>query len=164
MISDVHVFCDMDGVLVDWESAFFKETGYTYEQLQDNKPYRLIQSFPISWWDELEWLPDGKHLWGYLYSHFHHLSILSSPTNGDPEEKSRKGKMGWIERELDILPSQVILQSNKHEYVDQHMPSILIDDTPKKITKWLNAGGIGILHKNTKDTIHELETIVGGIS
>jgi len=36
----------------------------------------------------------------------------------------------------------------------------LIDDLPRNIDPWIEAGGIGILHKNTEDTIKKLKKII----
>jgi hypothetical protein len=36
---------------------------------------------------------------------------------------------------------------------------ILIDDKPETIDNWNNAGGIGILYKNTPDTLKQLKTL-----
>ena len=35
----------------------------------------------------------------------------------------------------------------------------MIDDRPKNIEAWENAGGIGILHKSAKHTIDELKKL-----
>ena len=37
--------------------------------------------------------------------------------------------------------------------------NVLIDDRPKNIEAWENAGGIGILHKSAKHTIDELKKL-----
>jgi hypothetical protein len=82
--------------------------------------------------------------------------------------------MNWINSNLGILQTtpttksknwdldtKIILSSHKHLYVipDPTIKSILIDDTPAKIEKWTNAGGIGILHKSAAETITQLERI-----
>ena len=36
---------------------------------------------------------------------------------------------------------------------------LLIDDFNKKLEKWTNAGGIGVLHNDSTDTIRVLEEI-----
>ena len=38
--------------------------------------------------------------------------------------------------------------------------SVLIDDRPKNINAWIDAGGIGILHKNAADTIAQLQDLI----
>jgi hypothetical protein len=37
----------------------------------------------------------------------------------------------------------------------------LIDDFPEKINAFVAAGGIGILHKSTSETLKELKKILG---
>lgn len=36
---------------------------------------------------------------------------------------------------------------------------ILIDDMEKNITRWVEAGGVGILHVNAADTIEQLKAL-----
>jgi hypothetical protein len=38
--------------------------------------------------------------------------------------------------------------------------SVIIDDTPDVITAWNKAGGVGILHKDVKETIKTLDTLL----
>ena len=38
-------------------------------------------------------------------------------------------------------------------------PAILIDDYPKNVDQFKNAGGIGILHTNSQNTISQLKRI-----
>ena len=37
--------------------------------------------------------------------------------------------------------------------------NILIDDRPENIEAWESEGGIGILHKNARDTINEIKKL-----
>ena len=46
---------------------------------------------------------------------------------------------------------------NKKEFAASH--AILIDDKPENIEDWIGAQGIGILHKNTIETIKHLKNI-----
>ena len=47
--------------------------------------------------------------------------------------------------------------ADKHKYAAPN--HILIDDRMKAIGPWRKAGGIGILHKDTKDTIAKLKLL-----
>ena len=42
--------------------------------------------------------------------------------------------------------------------------NVLIDDRQSNIDAWESEGGIGILHKNARDTIKELKMLRSGIS
>ena len=40
--------------------------------------------------------------------------------------------------------------------------NVLIDDEPKNIEAWEDAGGIGILHTSAKETINKLKELRNG--
>lgn len=48
-------------------------------------------------------------------------------------------------------------EKDKHKYA--HARSVLIDDTPKKIRAFQEAGGIGILHTSARESLAELESV-----
>jgi hypothetical protein len=54
----------------------------------------------------------------------------------------------------------ITLRSDKKKYAKSNgIPNILIDDWEPNIAEWNAAGGIGILHKNTEDTIQRLKKL-----
>jgi len=97
------------------------------------------------------WKEDGKELWNFLKK-YDNVKILSKPSK---DRLSKKGKIIWCKRELGVKP---ILSFKKSDYADKN--SILIDDLKQNIDEWIQAGGIGILHKNTKNTIQQLKKYV----
>jgi hypothetical protein len=168
------VFCDMDGVLTDFNNGFKKLNTEglgpkEYEQeYGKNKIWPLISDQGSLFWSNLEWMSDGKELWNYLQQYT--PTILSSPSR---EYSSIIGKMTWINSNLGITQrkpvtrnkdwdkdTKIILSSHKHLFVIPGTVCILIDDTPSKIEKWESAGGIGILHTNTVDTLSRLNAIL----
>jgi len=152
------IFCDMDGVIVAFNKGYEELSGYTLEYAE--KVYKTdpqifwkpINDAGYEWWANLEWMPDGKELWNYILPH--NPTILTAPSKG---EDCPKGKRIWTKRELgDEIP--VIIERDKYKYAESN--HILIDDTKEKVEDWVNAGGIGILHGNTKDTIKLLKEIL----
>lgn len=155
----VHMFCDMDGVLADFEKHFLEYTGRNIKEIEKPESYKVISSLPIEWWATIPWMPQAKLLWDFLYNNFENLNILSSPSS-DKQRKSHKGKMQWLEKEgivKQITEENCIIAENKHHYVIEGETCILIDDTPKKIDSWKKAGGIGILHTDVNKTLDELK-------
>lgn len=170
-----HIFCDMDGVLTNFEKRF-KDIKSNTENLSPNEYdskhgkwsiWKLIEPEGITWWSEMEWMTDGKQLWDYIKNH--KPTILSAPSK-DPD--SPLGKLKWINNNLDINQKfytinpkkwkehyRIIFNSKKYLFVRSKY-DILIDDTPEKVEKWRNAGGTAILHKNAKNTITELEKLL----
>tara|TARA_Y100000310_G_scaffold267837_2_gene280106 strand:- start:19882 stop:20490 length:609 start_codon:yes stop_codon:yes gene_type:complete len=102
-------------------------------------------------WATLPWMTGGPMLWKTIKDH--NPIILSSPIH----EGSRRGKMRWVRNELgpDV---KVILTTNKQKFAREG--DILIDDFSKYMTKWTEAGGLGILHKDPRDTIAHLNSLL----
>ena len=173
--ADYRIFCDMDGVLCNFDKRFKdlnpEHLNFNEYEAKHGKSssWELIKKEGEKFWSELNWMPDGGELWSYL-NQISAPTILSSPSR---EYSSIKGKMKWIGANLGISQStattkskgwdkdtRIILSSHKHLYVLPEVKSILIDDTESKIDKWEAAGGIGILHTSTAETIASLNRII----
>lgn len=149
------IYCDMDGVLTDFNEACFKATGIklTEHTKLTQATWNKIEDAGLDFWENMSWKKDGKELWNYIKKY--EPDILSSPAKFD---ESRVGKINWVERELgeDV---RVVLRSSKKKKDLAKSNYILIDDREDNIAGWKEKGGIGILHKNTKDTIKELKKL-----
>jgi hypothetical protein len=171
----VRVFCDLDGVLVDFNRGFKmidankdKLSPKEYEEKYGiEKMWEMVDEAGDSYWANLKWMKDGRELWDYL-SQFDPI-ILSSPSRS---KHSVHGKMKWINRNLGIgqekptksskkwdPESRIILSGYKYKFA-QGENDILIDDTEQKIKDWTEAGGTGILHNDATDTIRVMEEIL----
>jgi len=156
---DYKIYCDMDGVLVDFKKGFQNLTGQTLGAPKIGKERdKFWADFNVilkekdmlerEFWAGLPWMSDGKQLWNYIKKHS--PMILSAPSHSD---ESKIGKKQWIKRELGNVPTT--LAYNKEKYA--HQNGILIDDRKDFIDKWVANGGIGILHTSTSKTISELK-------
>jgi len=168
-IAKPRLFCDMDGVLSDWDSQFEKEAGMTIDEFQKeyskNASWKLVGKAGEQFWAGMEWMPDGIDLWAFIRK-FNPI-ILSSPSL-DP--KSITGKAKWLKKNLNwdfpyitkkedwTGKERTIFYGNKFEFATGPQ-DILIDDTPKKLDAWVAAGGTGILHTSAKETIAELKKL-----
>ena len=122
-MSKYKIYCDMDGVLVDFNKGYKELTGedLTGEHRNDTDFWDPITKVGYDFWFNLEWVPDGKQLWNYIKKH--EPKILSAPSR---EEVSRVAKHDWIEKELP--GTHLILRSAKHKKDFAAPTSILIDD------------------------------------
>jgi hypothetical protein len=178
---------DLDGVLCNFEKGIVDKVKKVYKKFQDgtasnfekkhiqkaidkgldfslenvkNKTFRNL-SFAlilddVDYWANLEWMPDGKELWNFVKNYS--PKILTSPgTSG--VNAAEKGKKIWVKNNLHPAPAEVLVEHDKHIYAGKN--NILIDDSEKKINPWINAGGEGILHKNSETTINILKTKYG---
>jgi hypothetical protein len=171
------IFCDMDGVLTDFNGDFIKlpdnKDGIGPAEYEDQYGkeafWSLIDKYGEDFWSNMSWMPDGKQLWNFLVPY--DPVILSAPSKN---KVCVTGKLKWIDKNLpQIAPnpfqlkskngwdgvSQVILDPDKYRYARSKY-DILIDDTPKKINPWRDTGAIGILHISADETISILKTIL----
>jgi 5'(3')-deoxyribonucleotidase len=114
-------------------------------------------------WMNLPWKEDGLQLWNFVINSNNDFYILSSPT----DSKCKRGKYIWLLSELklksfknrfEFVLNNVFFEKKKYLYAEPN--SILIDDSEYNIKMFQKYGGIGILHKNTKQTIKELKKIL----
>ena len=154
---ELKIFCDMDGVLCNWQKAWL-DLGVSDLDGEDyEKKYgatalwsNILKKGGLEFWSEMDWMPDGKQLWNYIKKY--NPTILTTPAKN---KFSKEGKEDWVKRELgpDV---PLIFSKDKFEHADTE--SILIDDYEKKIDNWINQGdGIGILHTSADKTIEELK-------
>ena len=148
------IYCDMDGVLVDFIKGYFELTGIDIsdEFHSDKKFWEPIDKGGVDFWTKLEWTPDGKELWDYIKKY--DPELLSSPSR---ENESRVGKRLWVKRELP--GSHLILRSASKKQEFANPEAILIDDRPSNIKQWKEAGGITIHHTSAKDSIKQLKQL-----
>jgi 5'(3')-deoxyribonucleotidase len=149
------IFCDMDGVLVDFEKGYLELTGLDISGQWHTTPefWNPINEKGQEFWDNLEWMKDGKKLWSYIEEYY--PVLLSSPSRNG--YGSRKGKNSWVNRELPGVPLLLEYSNNKKKYAGEDC--ILIDDRDSNIEQWISNGGIGILHKDFDTTVIELEKL-----
>ena len=147
------IYCDMDGVLVDFDKGYKDLTGTEASFSTDPKQFwEPIQKAGAAFWIKLKWMPDGKQLWNYIQKY--NPELLSAPSR---DESSKIGKFVWVKR--NIPGTKLILRSadKKQEFAKPN--TILIDDRADNIQRWKDAGGVGIHHTSTADTIKQLQDL-----
>jgi len=91
--------------------------------------------------------------------------ILSSPVGdeNDPSNPSVQEKKDWVRDNFGGMVDKVIITTDKGSVVKGKC-CLLIDDRPKYVEKFTSAGGSAILHKNSKDTMSEMEKMIPSLS
>ena len=142
------VYLDMDGVLADFFGEWSKISGVNhYKDIKNiDKALDDIRKHP-TFWTDLPVLPHAKELIKTVIDNYGEYYICSKPLEGDP--RSESGKRAWIRMHLsDHPPAGVILTHVKEQHaMNGEIPSILIDDYGVNVTKWQEAGGIGIKYE-----------------
>ena len=164
----VNLFCDMDGVICDLDRKIQEVFGTDYAAIQ-NKNYLWSKLGDIDHlFLNLEPMPHYRTLFNYLKSLEQigsiHLEILTSlPYSTNKLVTAKQDKIDWVRKYLDpdIVVNTVVGGAKKRNFV-KHPTDILLDDMPRNIDAWNNAGGTGILFKNNADAISRIGNILAG--
>ena len=150
------IYCDMDGVLVDFEKGYYDLTGVHTKQFVkgDSAFWEPISKKGASFWANLDWMPDGQELWSYIKKY--KPNILSAPSQ-DPS--SKVGKEAWLKMNLQNSFKKAYFYNRANKKLFAGSNRILIDDMQQTIDEWNNAGGIGIFHTSAANTIKELKKL-----
>jgi hypothetical protein len=161
--SKYKIFCDLDGVLVDFQGGVKKLTGgldfNVYAELHGKtKMWSLITQQGSIWWVNLPWKSDGKIL-GKFIKDFD-VAILSAGNKNYTGDMVSIGKRQWCIDNLGTRISVIIADNSKEKQYHSQPNYILIDDLESNIQEWKIRGGIGILYKNSNQTIKDLNNIL----
>lgn len=141
------IYCDMDGVLTDFESRFEHFSGMHPQE------YEKAHGIPAFWnlidvkigvrfWVGMNWMPQGQRLWDFISPY--KPDLLTSPSR---DNASRLGKQLWAKNNLSPKPKVIMAYSkDKQRYANEN--SILIDDKKSNINEWAAKGGIAIRCKD----------------
>jgi len=157
---DLKIYCDLDGVLTDFDERFEHFSGATPSEYKDRfgeaKFWNLIDNeVGLKFWAKMGWMPGGKQLWDYI-SKFD-TQILTSPSR---HENSRLGKNIWVKENLNPTPRvNFAYSSDKQRFANPN--SILIDDKKSNIDEWAARGGIAVRCKdgNIKPVLDRLKEL-----
>jgi hypothetical protein len=156
-MNDITLYLDMDGVLADFNKAYTK-----YDPLkEDRKRFRqAVLDYKI--FEDLDFMPDTQELLNHV-SRLHgvRIEILTSMGTHDPFQgnEAKRQKQLWLNKHN--IPYKANFVRNKQEKSQYATPtSILIDDSVGCIAPFNAAGGHGILHKHSSETIRILDSII----
>ena len=179
-VSEYKIYCDMDGVLCDFDEGYKNATKSlkgdngkpkfpngisTKEANAKGKKYfwelfrESVGENEKDFWANLPWQPGGENLWTFISPY--NPNILSSPAINFSKPQDQQldpnyneaiiGKKEWINKNLYNVGKEIFVPASQK--VDSVAPNhILIDDMKKNTDAWEAAGGIAILHKNYATT------------
>jgi hypothetical protein len=141
------IYCDMDGVLTDFQKRFEHFSGTTPKEYENKYGtaafWNLIDvEIGLKFWSEMDWMPQGQQLWQFIEKY--KPELLTSPSK---DNSSRLGKKLWVKNNLTPLPNVIFSYSeDKQRYANPN--AILIDDKKSNINEWAAKGGIAIRCKD----------------
>ena len=151
------IFCDLDGVLADFEKGV--------QKLFNKHPNEINARFMWSslrktkgFFENLEWMEDGRQLWEHIKI-YNPIILTGCPYGGWAEQQ----KYNWCARELGPDIRVITCKSDdKPNYCIQN--SILIDDRDKIKYNWSVKLGYFITHRNTSQTLEKLEKVIKDVN
>lgn len=154
------IYLDSDGVICNFEKKVEEIAGQPFSQISKGYMWKLIEDYnkTIPFFESLEKMADADILMEFIRQKFINHFILTA-TGYTPHDADIQ-KKNWYAKNYD---NKLIVKTTKksHSKAEYATPmSILIDDRSKSIDPWVEAGGIGILHKNAETTINELKKIL----
>lgn len=160
-MQDFYIYCDLDGVLVDLAGRIsqiyqkdLRNGSFTQEFYKLMEKMSVVEK--LDFWTSLDQTHDCMQLWNFIKQF--DPEILTSCSG---MAVACWGKKRWCLQNLFIKTRKVICVSQSVE--KQHYSGknkILIDDLESNILEWEAKGGIGILHKNSKDSVKLLKNIL----
>lgn len=164
------LYCDLDGVLVNFIKGASTLYQHVHNEEYDNSKYSDEEYANQLWktvndyidagnefWFNLEKLPDADKLW----THIKHMDPIILTATGRRYQPAAEQKAKWVTHNINTSTKTIAVTRSvdKAQYASPN--AILIDDSPRSINPWIQAGGIGILHTSAADTIQQLNKILG---
>ena len=169
------IFCDMDGVIVDFDEGYKQLTGMSTHHADAQGKKEFWKAFrqglvdkdisEESYWANLDWQPGGKELWDYI-SQYKPYVLTAPAVNFDLPDNQRysqeynesmKGKLNWVKRLPNMRKIYFAAAKNKAKFARPN--HILIDDRKDTIDAWNANGGIGILYQSAQQVIEDLKKL-----
>jgi|TARA_B100001079_G_scaffold250770_1_gene242578 hypothetical protein len=155
-----NIYCDMDGVLVDF-------VKYTSEHLGQRFTDENWTDLPIDMFYRMPPMTDAKVLWNFIgkYDPFILTAVpRKSPERGPVSERAADDKKRWMNKHFRVNDARVfaVLRKHKANFAKDGRdgrPNLLIDDHAKNVDAFKKAGGLGVVHTSARNTIKELRKL-----
>ena len=133
------LFCDLDGVLANFEQGVINKFKKTPDQLKPGIMWGCINK-SNTFFDTLPWMPNGRQLWEQI-KQYDPIILTGIPNGPSAAEQKRR----WCARELgDHIHVITCATKDKPKYCLSN--SILIDDRTDNLNAWNEKGGRFILY------------------
>lgn len=173
------VFCDMDGVMCDFDLQFTQMIGSSPKEFESqygtSKFWNEIANKGELFWSSMEKMPDFNQLKDGIVKIVNDnnldLQVLTS-TSGNwiiknhPRDEAKevirnieKGKLEWLRNNWSGLKVNFSGSGgSKAKFAKPN--SCLIDDLSKNIESFESAGGKGIIHTTASKSLNDLQLLI----
>lgn len=159
------IYCDMDGVIVDFFRGVRELTGLNFKERITEKHildagHNIICNTPW-FWENLPPMRDYAYLWSFINKFNPH--ILTAKPEWD-DRNVHNGKWIWTLKYTPVNADRFncVQRKDKKQYaINKYTgkPNLLIDDLRQNIDEFIDAGGIGIHHVSSVTTVLKLKKL-----
>lgn len=162
----IEINVDMDGVIADFDQLadtltkkYFQKT---LEQASKREMWTAIGKFQktssTGFWQMLMPMEGSDLMMDFIHNTGIDYGILSAV--GNKGFNANPQKLRWMADTFPQTPTIRLVTSSSDKAKFAKPGAVLIDDRDKSIDPWVEAGGIGILHKDCATTIEKLKQLL----
>lgn len=154
----MQIYCDMDGVLADFDVGFEQVMGYALPPRslrEENLDWVTLRARAPEFFRHLPLMPGALKLWEYIEPRG--AKIL---TGVPPEvDTSANHKIDWAVALLRAQKERVLCCRARYKFHVCRPGDVLIDDWERYRPRWEAAGGLWITHTDADSTIQQLKEL-----
>lgn len=147
------LFLDMDGVLADFDTGYYRLFGELPDRSKGDRPemWKAIEAHG-SFYRDLEMMPDAYEL--LAYTRPWRPIVLTGMPDSVPDAMAQK--MAWVREHIgdDVL---VIGTKSRDKSLWARPGDVLVDDWEKYRDRWEQVGGVWITHRTAERSIEALQ-------
>lgn len=159
------IFLDMDGVFVDFVGEVRRSTGFAWGEISNSQIWKRIWENNPNIFLTADRLPDALELeynvLKFARDNGYEVEMLTAIPIASRFAYAADDKQTWLQKNCVEL-SKLKFNTGPHA-PDKHLHAapgdILIDDSHLNIRDWGKVGGVGIHHRNAKETMSRLHTV-----
>lgn len=164
------LYLDLDGVFADFDAqllnygvvndkTFYHNPKNTHTPDQLSLRERVEECMRTEgFWENLPMCPNSLELWDYCQQ-LNPVILTALPNLKDWDERVKTEKQNWINKHFGESTSVIYcLRSEKVQYA-KSLSDVLVDDNMQNIKEWNDAGGLGLFHTNSFDSINKLNQL-----
>lgn len=147
------IYCDLDGVLADFDRHYARCFGVWPSKAADNVDWNKVRNHDQFFYG-ITPMHDMDRLWRQIQPYGPTI-LTGCPSSVDASDNE---KHEWVRKHLgDYVP--VICCRSREKYKHCKPGDLLIDDWEKYQGLWLDAGGVWVTHVDAESTIKQLAAV-----
>lgn len=152
------LYIDMDGVMVNFDG---RVDGLGCRLAPGKHPsyvdWNRVKEIGPDFWATMSWLPEGKAFFEECQQVCRDNGIEMGILTAISIPAGVKGKTLWVHWNTDIDNEHLIIVPHGYDKCRFAAPErVLVDDDPRNISDWNNAGGTGILYTDAAGAFREI--------